>query len=95
MTINEALIWQKTLTARHAELVQLRNENSTRERRYYGANADKTVEKEPTYDVKALDKLVEAVAKEMRLLNVALKATNAVTTVVGYAPNEDALGTLS
>lgn len=95
MTINEALVWQKALKARHAELIQLRNENSRSERRYFGAHADKEVEHQPTYDVKALDRLVQGVAKELRLLDLKLKATNATTEVIGYTPDETVMGELS
>lgn len=91
-TINEALIWLKTLRARHAELVSLRNENSKTETRYYGANADKSTETKPTYDVKKLDLLITAVATEIRLCDMGVKKTNASAVVVGYEINEAALG---
>lgn len=92
VTINEGLIWLKTLRARHAELVALRDGNSQRETRYFGANADKQVDKTPTYDVKKLDLLVTAVAKEIRLCDLAIKRTNAQATLTGYEINEAALG---
>ena len=68
---------------RHEELITLRNGNAHRERRFYGASADKGIVKEPVYDVKALDKSVTRVAREIRLLEQALKATNAKTAVEG------------
>jgi len=94
MTINEAMIWQKTLQARHAELVALRNQNSYRVRQFRGIGADKESVQEPTYDVKALDRLVDRIAREMRKLDSALKATNAITAVIGYDADESALGTI-
>ena len=83
ITINEGLAWLKTLKKRHEELLALRNDNAHRERRFYGASADKEIVKEPVYDVKVLDKLVTRVAREIRL-EQALKATNAKTVVDTY-----------
>jgi hypothetical protein len=60
ITINEGLAWLKTLKKRHEELLALRNDNAHRERRFYGASADKEIVKEPVYDVKVLDRLVTA-----------------------------------
>ena len=80
ITINEGLAWLKTLKKRHEELLALRNDNAHRERRFYGASADKEIVKEPVYDVKVLDRLVTRVAREIRLLEQALKTTNAKTT---------------
>ena len=68
ITINEGLAWLKTLKKRHEELLALRNDNAHRERRFYGASADKEIVKEPVYDVKVLDRLVTRVAREIRLL---------------------------
>ena len=79
ITTNEGLAWLKTLKKRHEELLALRNDNAHRERRFYGASADKEVVKEPVYEVKVLDKLVTRVARDMRLLEQALKTTNAKT----------------
>lgn len=47
ITINEGLAWLKTLKKRHEELLTLRNDNAHRERRFYGASADKEIVKEP------------------------------------------------
>ena len=74
VTINEGLAWLKTLKKRHEELLALRNGNARRERRFYGASADKEIVKEPVYDVKVVDRLVTRVAREIRLLEQALKA---------------------
>ena len=46
ITIN-GLAWLKTLKKRHEELLGLRNDNARRERRFYGASADKEIVKEP------------------------------------------------
>ena len=92
ITLNEGLAWLKTLRARHGELVALRNQNAEKETRFYGANDDKQIEKTPTYDVKKLDALIGRVAKEVRVLDAAIKRTNALTPIAGYDQNEDALG---
>ena len=95
ITINEGLGWLKTLKKRHEELLALRNDKSHRERRFYGASADKELVKEPVYDVKVLDKLVTRVAREIRLLEQALKATNAKTAIDTYDQDDTVLGELS
>ena len=94
ITLNEGLAWLKTLKKRHEELIALRDGNAHRERRFYGATADKEIVKEPVYDVKLLDKAVTRVAREIRLLEQALKATNAKTVVEDYDQNDAALGEL-
>ena len=95
ITINEGLAWLKTLKKRHEELLALRNDNAHRERRFYGASADKEIVKEPVYDVKVLDRLVTRVAREIRLLEQALKATNAKTVIEIYDQDDAVLGELS
>jgi hypothetical protein len=95
LTINEALVWAKTLKDRHAELVSLRNQNSYETRTYLGTNADKEIVKSPTYDVKVLDKMITRLAKEMRMLEQSIKATNATTQVIGYVQDDSALGELA
>lgn len=57
-----------------------------RERRLSGASADREIVTAPVYDVKVLDRLVTRVAREIRLLEPALKA-NAKTTIDAY--NQD------
>ncbi|MGH9345891.1 MAG: hypothetical protein ACRD26_01370 [Vicinamibacterales bacterium] len=49
-----------------------------------GASADREIVTAPVYDVKVLDRLVTRVAREIRLLEPALKATNAKTTIDAY-----------
>jgi hypothetical protein len=95
ITINEGLAWLKTLKKRHEELLALRNDNAHRERRFYGSSADKEIVKEPVYEVKVLDRLVTGVAREIRLLEQALKATNAKTVVEAYDQNDAVLGELA
>lgn len=94
ITLNEGLAWLKTLKKRHEELITLRNGNAHRERRFYGAAADKELVREPVYDVRSLDKAVTRVAREMRLLDQAMKATNAKTMVDGYDQDDAVLGEL-
>lgn len=95
LTINEALVWMKSLRERHRELVSLRDQNSAAETRRYGVGGDKEVTRQPTYDVKALDRMVTRVAREIRVLDQQIKATNAVTAVVGYEQDDAVLGELS
>lgn len=95
ITINEGLAWLKTLKKRHEELIALRNDNAHKERRFYGSSADREIVKEPVYDVKTLDRLVTGVAREIRLLEQALKSTNARTVVEGYSQNDAVLGELA
>jgi hypothetical protein len=94
ITLNEGLAWMKTLKKRHDELIALRNDNAHRERRFFGASADKEVVKEPIYDVKVLDRAVTRVAREIRLLDQAMKTTNAATVVQGYQQDDSVLGEL-
>jgi len=84
MTINEGLAYMKTLKIRHKELVDLRGENKG-DRMYLRENKD-YIEK-PNYDVKAIDKKAQAVAKEIRLLDGAIKRANAVTDLT-FTPDE-------
>ena len=95
ITINEGLAWLKTLKKRHEELLALRNDNGHRERRFFGSSADREIVKEPVYDVRALDRTVTQVAREIRLLEQALKATNAKTVVDSYDQNDAVLGELA
>jgi hypothetical protein len=95
ITINEGLAWLKTLKKRHEELLALRNDNAHRERRFLGSAADRELVKEPVYDVKVLDRLVTRVAREIRLLDQALKSTNARTTVAGYDQDDAVMGELA
>lgn len=92
LTINEALIWLKTLKERHAELIVLRNENSASTRRRFGMAGDKEEVRTPIYDIKMLDKLVTQLAREVRKLDQCIKGTNAQVKVIGYQQDETVLG---
>lgn len=94
VTISELLGLQQTTKTRYNELVSLRNANSHEERRYYGANDDKVIEKKPTYSVVKLDKLIARLAREMRLQDAAIKKANATITVDGYEWDDTILGEL-
>ena len=95
ITLNEGLAWLKTLKKRHEELITLRNDNAHRERRFYGSAADRELVREPVYDVKVLDKAVTRVAREIRLLEQAMKAANAKTVIDGYDQDDAVLGELT
>lgn len=92
MNISQALGWMKTLKERHRELIELRNENSKRSTRFL--DSGKEIKDEPTYAVQKLDAKVVLVAKEIRLLDQAIKDTNATTEVKGYSKNEDVLDSI-
>ena len=94
ITISEGLGWLKTLNERHRELVSLRDQNSSRETRFYGANVDKTKIIEPVYNVKNLDHLVSRLAREIRLLDEAIKRTNSTIHISGYDKDDAVLGEL-
>lgn len=91
MTINEGLRWQATLKARHKELVNLRDENARRERRFYGSDAGREVVKEPVYDVVKLDGLITRIARAIDKLDEAIKSANAVTPIA-FEYDESVLG---
>jgi len=95
ITVNEALVWMKTLRQRHAELVELRDANSATVTRRFGVGGDKETTRQPTYDVRVLDKMVSTVAREIRTLDQQIKATNGQTPVVGYEQDDSVLGELS
>lgn len=89
MTIHEGLSWLKVLKERRQELVNLRVENSTSDDRLFGDK--KIIHKEPVYSIKAIDKKINALAKEIRILDNAIKSQNAKTEIHNYTPNEDVL----
>ena len=90
MLISEALGWAKILKARYNELVELRNENCKRSTRYL--DSGKEIKDEPTYSVQKVDKLIVRIAREMRLLDQAIKNTNATTEIKGCKQDESVLG---
>jgi hypothetical protein len=91
ITISEGIQNLKLLKERHDELLALRNQNSVRETRFFGANADKSKEIEPVYDVRALDRLVSKVAGEIRKLDAEIKRKNATVTL-DYEWTDDLFG---
>ena len=93
ITISQALGWKKTLQERHQELTQLRNENSRQGTRLFGEN--KEINVTPTYDAKVIDKLITKIAREMRVIDEAIKTQNALTKIEGYDKDESVLGELS
>lgn len=94
ITISEALSWRKTLEARYTDLVGLRNANSHTETRYYGANSDKERTIQPRYDVVGLDGIVSGLAREIRLLDMAVKRANNTVQLENYLQDDDVLGEL-
>lgn len=91
MNLSEALGWLKVLKARHAELVRLRDANSSDRTESYG---ERVIETKPTYDAKKLDKRITLIAREIRCLDEAIKRTNAATPIAGFTRNDDVLGEL-
>lgn len=91
ITISQALGWEKTLKARHAELVQLRDQNAKTVNIEY--NGSKTSQ-EPQYDAKALDKRISLLAREIRHCDEAVKKANAQIVLEGFERDEDVLGEL-
>jgi hypothetical protein len=94
ITVSEGLGLLKTLKERHKELTGMRDENSNKERRFYGAAADKMTERLPVYNVKLLDKSVNRLAMEIRRLDAAVKKHNALAVLEGYDWNDEILGVI-
>lgn len=92
ISIAQGLAWKKMLQDRYKELAQLRNENSRRMTSLFG---DKEITQEPLYDPIELDKTLNSLAREIRLLDESIKETNAKTALKGYERNEDVLGQLA
>lgn len=92
ITISQGLTWMKTLRERHKELVELRDGNKSNKEFWREAKQD-YIEK-PTYDVRALDKIINKVALEIRKLDDAIKSCNATMTIPNYEVDESVLGEL-
>ena len=91
ITISEGLGWLKTLKSRHAELVGLRNANAAEVTvDYQGKQTTRT----PAYDARKLDTVISVLAREIRLCDNAIKATNASTEVKEYTMDDDVLAEL-
>jgi len=88
MTINEGLTLLKSLKQRHAELERLQAQCGKKSTHYYGENP---IVDEPTYDIKELDKKLTRLAKEIRHLDSAIKATNAVVHINEYAEPDESI----
>jgi hypothetical protein len=92
-TLSEGLAWLKTLKKRHDELIALRNENAHRERRFYGATADKDLVRDPRLRRQVARRGGPTrVAREIRLLEQSMKATNARTPIDGHDQDDAVLG---
>lgn len=89
-TISEGIGWMKILKGRHAELASLRNANANRVIQDYNGRQTST---EPLHDAKKLDVRVTKLAREIRLLDAAIKHSNAVT-LMDYTINDEVLGEL-
>jgi hypothetical protein len=94
ITVSEGLGLLKTLNQRYGELKALRDENANSERRFYGVGGDKTTEKTPVYNVKALDMTLNRLAMEIRKIDNAIKKHNAVTQLAGYDWDDALLGVI-
>lgn len=83
MTINEGLELIALLKTRINELNGLRRENTVRDT-YYGGDKQVLEVKEPMYDIKKVDKLISKLSKDLRLLQSAIKKTNATCDIKGF-----------
>jgi hypothetical protein len=92
ISISEGLGWLKTLTKRHAELIQLRDKSAAKVTQDYQG---KTVVTTPMYDAKDLDKKVAVLAREIRLCESAIKDTNSSTELKDYILDDDVLAELT
>lgn len=88
LTINEGLTLLKSLKQRHGELVGLQRQCGKKSTHYY---SDSPIVDEPTYDIKDLDKKIGHLAREIRSLDSAIKATNAVVQIHGYEEPSDTI----
>ena len=84
MTLNEALEAMGLYKARLGELNNLRLQNAVREDTYSYGEKTPFTKKEPMYSIKKIDKLHNKLAKELRVLESAVKKTNASTDVKGF-----------
>jgi len=82
LTLNEGLEMVALLKERISDLNELRKENTVRES--WKSGKDVVEVKEPMYDVKKVDKLIQRLSKDLRILSSAIKKTNATAVVSGY-----------
>ncbi len=76
-TINEVLVYMKTVRERIKDLKELRVQSANKET-YYSAK-EKMIE--PTYDIKELDKKIVELQNWCSLADAKIKMSNAVTTI--------------
>lgn len=89
MTIHEGLSWLKELKKRREELAMIRDQNLQSSDRIFG---DKTIHTDPVYDIKKLDRTMSRIAREIRILDNAIKSQNAKTQIENYKEDESVLG---
>jgi hypothetical protein len=77
ITVNEAMVLQKTLRGRLGELSSLRSEVASKTT-YYG-ETEKVVE--PKYDVRKVDTDCVAIENYLMDLDTAIKQSNAITKI--------------
>jgi hypothetical protein len=91
ITVSEAISWQKIIQTRHGELLALRNASAVRVQSEYNGLITST---EPLHDSKKLDRRITLLARELRLLDAAIKKSNATTVLGGYEQDDGVLGEL-
>ena len=74
MTVNGALCAQKALVQRRTQLNEVKNASTQRE--YFLDDGNKT-SKEPTYDIKQVDKKIVAINNALFKMDQAIKESNA------------------
>ena len=93
MTINEAMVLQRTIGKRMSDLQSIRNSNVTRTRTYsylgYGQPKER-VEAEPQYYPKIVDKKIVELEGFLFKLDTAIKRANAKTEI-GFEADVDKL----
>jgi len=75
MTVNGALCAQKALVQRRTQLNEVKNASTQREYSLYGE--DNKTSKEPTYDIKQVDKKIVAINNALFKMDQAIKESNA------------------
>ena len=84
MTINEAMVLQRTLRARVQDLSTIRNANAVRTRRWdmlqSGVEKERT-EVEPQYDPRKVDAMIVEIETFLFKLDASVKQANAKTEI--------------
>jgi len=84
MTINEAMVLQRTIGKRMSDLQNIRNSNAVRTRTFSyldGGQPKERVEVEPQYDPKLVDKKIVELEGFLFKLDTAIKRANAKTEI--------------